>query len=108
MCSFTISRIQPCDSGVGLSSIRLTSITSRIQGIHRPYTRNWSRLADLSGIYNRLNESQREFLDILEPLNIEARYPTHKDAILKSLTREECELLVGETKELSEWIKSQL
>jgi HEPN domain-containing protein len=73
-----------------------------------PYTHNLSRLAGLSGIYERLNESQREFLDILEPLNIEARYPTHKDAILKSLTREKCELLVGETKELSEWIKSQL
>jgi HEPN domain-containing protein len=73
-----------------------------------PYTHNLSRLAGLSGIYKRLNESQREFLDILEALNIEVRYPTNKDAILKSVTGEKCELLVGQTKELSEWIKSQL
>ena len=73
-----------------------------------PYTHNLSRLAGFSGIYKRLNESQREFLDILEALNIEVRYPTNKDAILKSVTGEKCELLVGQTKELSEWIKSQL
>ena len=73
-----------------------------------PYTHNLSRLANLSGIYEGLSESQKDFLDILEPLNIEARYPTYKDMILKSLTTEKCELLISKTKELSKWIRNQL
>lgn len=73
-----------------------------------PYTHSLSRLANLSSIYAELSESQKDFLDMLEPLNVEARYPTQKDMILKSLTREKCEVLIGMTKELSEWIKRQL
>lgn len=73
-----------------------------------PYTHNLSRLANLSSIYEELNESQKDFLDILEPLNIEARYPTYKDMILKSLTKEKCELLISKTEGLSKWIESQL
>ena len=73
-----------------------------------PYTHNLSRLADLSSIYAELSESQKDFLDTLEPLNVEARYPTQKDMILKSLTREKCEVLICMAKELSEWIKRQL
>ncbi|MEA4884367.1 MAG: HEPN domain-containing protein [Clostridia bacterium] len=66
------------------------------------------RLANLLSVYEELSESQRDFLDILEPLSVEARYPKEKDMILKSLTVEKCELLIIKTKELSEWIKSQL
>jgi HEPN domain-containing protein len=73
-----------------------------------PYTHNLSRLADLSSIYAELSESQKDFLDTLEPLKVEARYPTQKDMILKSLTREKCEVLICMAKELSEWIKRQL
>lgn len=73
-----------------------------------PHTHSLSRLADLSGLYAELNESQKDLLDMLEPLNVETRYPTQKDMILKSLTREKCEALIGKTKELSEWIKRQL
>ncbi|MEA4884414.1 MAG: HEPN domain-containing protein [Clostridia bacterium] len=73
-----------------------------------PYTRNLSRLANLSSAYGELSESQQDFLDIIEPLNTEARYPKEKDTILKSLTREKCELLISAAKELSAWMKSQL
>jgi len=73
-----------------------------------PYTHNLSRLASLSSIHGELSESQKDFLDMLEPLNVETRYPTQKDMILKSLTREKCEALIGMTKELSGWIKRQL
>jgi HEPN domain-containing protein len=73
-----------------------------------PYTHNLSRLASLSSIYPELSESQKDLLDMLEPLNVETRYPTQKDMILKSLTREKCEALIGMTKELSEWITRQL
>lgn len=73
-----------------------------------PYIHNLSRLANLSNLYQNMNEEQKDLLDTLEPLNIEARYPTHKESILKSLNEEKSELLIIKTKELSRWIKSQL
>lgn len=73
-----------------------------------PYTHNLSRLAIQAKIYDRLNEEQKDFLDTLEPLNIEARYPTVKVTVLKSLNQARCEELIRKTKELSQWIKNQL
>ncbi|MBS4030934.1 MAG: HEPN domain-containing protein [Clostridiales bacterium] len=73
-----------------------------------PYTHNLSRLAIQAKIYDILNEEQKDFLDTLEPLNIEARYPTVKDTVLKSLNQARCEELIRKTKELSQWIKTQL
>lgn len=51
---------------------------------------------------------QLDFLDILEPLNIEARYPTHKEKIMKSLNEERCMEIIRKTKEMSQWIKGRL
>ncbi len=73
-----------------------------------PYTHNLSYLAKRSGLYELLSEEQKDFLDLLEPLNIEARYPTHKDRLLRSLSPERCEAMVGKTRELLQWIKGQL
>lgn len=42
------------------------------------------------------------------PLNIQARYPTEKERILKSLSYEKCRDLIDKTKELSLWIKARL
>lgn len=73
-----------------------------------PYIHNLSRLANLAGLFEQLSEEQKDLLDLLEPLNIQARYPTHKDLIFDSLSHEKCEQLISQTKELSEWIKNQL
>ncbi|MBS4022785.1 MAG: HEPN domain-containing protein [Dethiobacter sp.] len=48
------------------------------------------------------------FFNSLDKVNIEARYPTFKDTILKSLNQTRCEILINETKELFQWIKNQL
>lgn len=55
-----------------------------------------------------MNEDQLDFLDILEPLNIEARYPTHKEKIMKSLNLNRCSEILKNTKEMSQWIKDKL
>lgn len=47
-------------------------------------------------------------MDILEPLNIEARYPSQKEELMKSLTKERCELILEQTKDLQAWIKEKL
>ena len=73
-----------------------------------PYTHNLSRLAIQANLYDRFSEEHKDFLDTLEPLNIEARYPTFKDTVLKSLNQTRCEALIKKTKELFQWIKNQL
>ena len=53
-----------------------------------------SRLAAKSGIINELSENQMDFIDSLEPLNIEARYPSYKEQLMKVLTSEYCKELL--------------
>lgn len=50
-----------------------------------PFTHSLSFLAKKGEFYELLSESQREFIDQIEPLNIEARYPSHKERLLRSL-----------------------
>ena len=45
-----------------------------------------SRLAEKSGLGNDMSEEQTDFIDKLEPLNIEARYPSYKERLMKNLT----------------------
>lgn len=56
----------------------------------------------------QLSEEQLEFIDKLEPLNIEARYPSYKERLIKSLTKEYCTELLSQTKNLQSWIKNKL
>ncbi|MDD4598397.1 MAG: HEPN domain-containing protein, partial [Lentimicrobiaceae bacterium] len=55
-----------------------------------PFTHNLSLLAKKRDFYENFSEEQKDFIDQLELLNIEARYPSHKERLLKSLTREKC------------------
>lgn len=67
-----------------------------------------SRLAAKTGIVNELSESQLDFIDMLEPLNIEARYPSYKEQLMKRLTPDYCKQLLNRTNELRLWIKDRL
>ncbi len=73
-----------------------------------PYTHNLKSLANRSNIYLAFSENQKDLIDELLPLNIEVKYPTHKERLLKTLNHEKCKLLIEETKELCNWIKIQL
>ncbi len=73
-----------------------------------PYTHNLSYLAKQGGFYELLPESYKEFIDQIEPLNIEARYPTHKERLFKSLTDTKCAEIIQKTKEIQKWIKERL
>ena len=59
-----------------------------------PKTHNLRKLATLSGIYDTMSEEQKDFLDVLEPLNIEARYPIYKAAVAASLSEKTCQDLL--------------
>ena len=73
-----------------------------------PYSHSLSLLAKKSCIYFVLSESQKELIDQLEPLNIEARYPSYKDKLLKSLTEDKCRNLFIQSYELQQWIRQRL
>ncbi len=67
-----------------------------------------SRLAEKSGLDKDMSEEQTDFIDELEPLNIEARYPSYKERLMKSLTADRCKDLIEQTDKLRTWIKSKL
>lgn len=80
----------------------------KVQGKTPPFTHNLSSLVSRAELKKLISEKQLELIDILDPLNIEARYPTHKEQLLRSLSEERCRDILEETKELLTWIKSKL
>jgi HEPN domain-containing protein len=81
---------------------------SKLKSESAPYSHSLSYLAKQGGFYEKLSEDQREFIDQIEPLNIEARYPSHKERLLKSLTDAKCIEIIQSTKEIQKWIKERL
>ena len=73
-----------------------------------PHTHNLSVIASQSGLYGSMDEAQKSLLDILEPLNVEARYPTRKDHLFRSLTDDRCKSILERTEDLFTWINQQL
>ena len=73
-----------------------------------PKTHDLSKLAVRAKIFDLMTEEQQDFLEDLNPLNVEARYPEYKDGITAGLTNEICTELVAGTEELLCWIKKQL
>ena len=67
-----------------------------------------SRLAAQTELVEELSEDQLSLIDMLEPLNIEARYPSYKEQLMKVLTSDYCEQLLNRTNELRLWIKDKL
>lgn len=72
-----------------------------------PYIHRLMRLANQTGISAEMEEAQLDLLDVLSPLNIEARYPLHKSMLLASLTQERCETLIKETEALYAWLRTK-
>lgn len=73
-----------------------------------PFSHSLSYIAKKANFYMEFSEDQKDFIDLLEPLNIEARYPSHKDRLLKSLNQSKSQDILIKTKELQEWIKQRL
>jgi HEPN domain-containing protein len=73
-----------------------------------PYTHNLAFLAKEAGLHNKMTEGQKDFIDLIEPLNVEARYPTHKGKLMQTLDHHLCMEILRETEELYRWIKRQL
>ena len=77
-------------------------------GTTAPKIHNLIRLAELGGVLDILTEEQADLLATLNPLQIEARYPAHKQQIELILTPAQCNALMRQTKEFVTWIEQQL
>lgn len=79
------------------------------KGIKRiPHTHNLLLLAEKSNIIKLMGDMELDFIDFLQPLNIEAaRYPEVKQKLLDVLTEEKCNEIYSLTKELLIWIKER-
>ena len=73
-----------------------------------PYIHNLIRLNEGCGLDKLMTEEQLDFIDMMMPLNIEARYPSYKDELFKTLTAERCRYIVETTKMIFVWIKDKL
>ena len=73
-----------------------------------PYTHHHMRLAEGCGLYDKMSDEQKNFLDLVTNYNIEARYPEDKEALARTLTPQVCRQLIDETKQLMTWIIEQL
>ena len=73
-----------------------------------PYSHSLSYIAKKGDFYIEFSEDQKNFIDQIEPLNIEARYPSHKERLLKSLNENKCQEILDKTNELQIWIKMKL
>ncbi len=72
------------------------------------FTHRLTYLTEATGLEELLSDEQKLFIDELEPLNIEARYPTYKDKLLKKLNLEKCRNVLENTEEFIRWIKIKL
>ena len=73
-----------------------------------PYIHDHERIAKGCGIYTKMNEEQKDFLEGIKRMNIEARYQEVKDAVARSLNRENTERILETTKQLHAWILQKL
>ena len=69
---------------------------------------NLIRLAEIGGILNQMNAEQLELLKMLNPLQIEARYPENKQQLTNMLTAEVCDGMIKQAKEMIEWTERLL
>jgi len=71
-----------------------------------PNIHNLIKLASEASIMNTLSDEQESLLEILNPLNVDARYPSYD--IPSTPTKEICERVATEVEEFLCWIKKQL
>ena len=50
------------------------------------------------------DEKQQDFIELIRPMNIEARYPDYKRNIAKSLNEASARHILEQTKEIIQWI----
>ena len=77
-------------------------------GVFPPKIHDLVRLAELANLSNILSDDQNHLLDELYPLSIEARYPSYKEMLARTLNRHTCAEYIIKTEAMLQWIKEKL
>ena len=72
-----------------------------------PYVHNILLLSQETGIYEYYSDNYKDQIDILTPLNIEARYPKYREKLLRALNYQRCKSILYTTREMFQWIKER-
>ena len=73
-----------------------------------PFTHNLLLLAQECNLIEKMDELKINFLNVLQPLNIEARYPSYKNMINKKMNFVNARKIFKETVQFHKWIKKML
>ena len=73
-----------------------------------PKIHNLIKLAEMGDVIRLMSNIQIDLLAGLNPLQIEARYPSYKQAVKSTLTQNRCENLLCQAEEVIQWIEKQL
>jgi hypothetical protein len=74
-----------------------------VKGKMPPKTHNLLFLFEETALMTLCNDSQVQFLNTLNPMNIEARYPEYKEGLAAFLTCDRTTDILNTTKELYQW-----
>jgi len=73
-----------------------------------PRIHDLTKLSARASLIDDMSSEQQDFLEELNPLNIEARYPENREHIAQRLNNTVCQALIKKTEALLCWIKKQL
>ena len=69
-----------------------------------PFIHEHWRIAQGCGLYTKMSEEQKNFLEGIKKLNIEARYQEFKDDVARTLNRDTTAGILEQTKQMHAWI----
>jgi len=81
---------------------------AKIKNNTPPFKHDLIYFSQETGLYKLLSDVQISFMEKLNPLNIETRYPDYKNKIAQYLTDENTKMLFDQTKELVQWIRQKI
>lgn len=82
----------------------LKAVFVKVHNSTPPFIHSLIRLAEKIQLISQLSNEQLDFLDELEPMNLNARYPAHKDQLYKLIDQNKSKYFLNKTTELQKWI----
>ena len=73
-----------------------------------PYLHDHGRIAKGCGLYTKMSDEQKDFLEGIKQMNIEARYQEYKDDIARTLNGDTTAAIIEQTKQFHAWILEKL
>jgi HEPN domain-containing protein len=81
-------------------------VKKTIDNLSPPRTHDLLLLSEKSGL--TIDENIKDILDLITTFNISARYPDYKQSFYKKCTKDYCEKIIRDIKELRLWLISIL